>query len=237
MTLGVIIAAGGVGSRMKAGSSKQLLDLAGVPVIARTLAIFNELDVVKEIVVAIDEKDAQQCWQEAILPYRFTKVTAVVPGARSRALSVRNALDALGDPVDTVAVHDGARPLFPAELFGQGLAELQSGSDLAGVVFGLPVTDTIKEAEPVSRLVTSTPDRSRLWAAQTPQIFRRQALEKAFDVPDEILEKATDDAFLVERASGKVKMVPGSRENIKLTEPLDMVIAEQIIKRRQALSS
>lgn len=233
MNLGVIIAAGGIGSRMGAGSSKQLLQLAGMPVVARTLAIFNELEAVKEIVVAIGVEDSQRCWQEAILPYRFTKVVSVVPGGRSRAHSVRNALDVLGDPVDIVAVHDGARPLFPPELFEQGLKELRSDASLDGVVYGLPVIDTIKEVEPESLLVATTPDRSRLWAAQTPQIFRRPSLEKAFDIPDEILEKATDDAFLVECAGGRVKMVPGSRENIKLTEPLDMIVAEQVIKQRE----
>lgn len=233
MVLGVIIAAGGAGSRMQAGSSKQLLELAGMPVVARTVAIFDALGAVREIIIAIDEEDILRCRMEIVDRYGFARVAAVVPGGAHRALSVRRGLEALGHEVDTVAIHDGARPLFPAELLFLGLGELESG-DCDGVVFGLPVTDTIKEAEPGQRLVAATPDRSRLWAAQTPQIFRREMLEKAYEAPEAILAGATDDACLIERAGGRVMMVPGSRENIKITEPLDMMIAAEIIKQRDA---
>jgi 2-C-methyl-D-erythritol 4-phosphate cytidylyltransferase len=101
------------------------------------------------------------------------------------------------------------------------------------VVFGLPVTDTIKEVGTSSRLVTRTPDRSRLWAAQTPQIFKRDFLEKAHRAAPETLAQATDDALLVEGIGGRIRMVTGSRENIKLTEPFDLFLAEAVLRQRE----
>lgn len=232
MNLAVIIAAGGEGTRMKADSSKQFLELAGISVVARSVALFDRMETVEEIVIAIDPGDVLRCRLEVVDRHGFSKVKAVVAGGESRALSVKNALNALSVEIDTVAVHDGARPLFPPELLGGGLDEIEKGG-CQGVVFGLPVKDTIKETDSVTGLVTSTPERSRLWAAQTPQIFSRQALEKAYGARREILKTAPDDAFLVELAGGKVKMLPGSPENIKLTEPLDLVIAGEILKRRE----
>lgn len=232
MGLAVIIAAGGVGSRMGQGSSKQLMELAGRPVLARTVGIFDSLTAVEEIVIAIDQKYILHCRMEVVDKYGFGKVKAVIPGGANRALSVKGALGTLGDSVDVVAVHDGVRPLFPAQLLETGLRELsESGWD--GVVFAVPVTDTVKEAEPATGLVIGTPDRSRLWTAQTPQIFLRGALEMAYEATAATLEEATDDSFLVERSGGRVKLLAGSRENIKLTEPLDLLIAEEILKRRE----
>jgi len=232
MGLAIIIAAGGVGSRMGQNSSKQLMELADVPVLARTIGIFDPLDAVEEIVIAIDQKDILHCRMEVVDKYGFSKVKAVVPGGANRALSVKAALGMLGDGIDLVGVHDGARPLFPASLLEAGLRELDDAG-LDGVVFALPVTDTVKEAEAGSGLITGTPDRSRLWAAQTPQIFRREALEKGYAAKAAELEKATDDSYLVERAGGRVKVIAGSRENIKLTEPLDVLFAEEILQRRE----
>ncbi|MBE0428308.1 MAG: 2-C-methyl-D-erythritol 4-phosphate cytidylyltransferase [Thermoleophilia bacterium] len=230
LNLGIIIAAGGAGSRMRAGASKQLLKLAGEPVLARTIGIFEPLSQVSEIVVAIDTKNAS-AGRRLISDRGFAKVKAVVAGGEHRAASVINAFRELSPEIDAVAVHDGARPLFPGELLREGLARVnEEGVD--GAVFGLPVIDTIKETEPESLWISGTPERGRLWAAQTPQIFRRAILEQAFALPPEILEKATDDSYLVERIGGRVVMVPGSRENIKLTEPLDVLMAEEILIRR-----
>lgn len=232
MNLGVIIAAGGVGSRMGAGAAKQLMVLDGMPVLARTIAVFDAHPAVSEIVIAIAADDMEDC-RQVVRKYGFTKVNAIEAGGEQRAASVLNALQALSPAVDTVAVHDGARPLFTPEMLSEGLRELAVG-DCDGVVFGLPVTDTIKEVGLNNKLVAATPDRSRLWAAQTPQIFRRAAIEKAYRAPAGALAGATDDASLVERYGGWVKMVPGSRENIKLTEPLDLLIAGEIIRSRDA---
>jgi 2-C-methyl-D-erythritol 4-phosphate cytidylyltransferase len=147
-----------------------------------------------------------------------------------RSASVRAALaasDAGGDPV---LVHDAARPLAPPELFARALAELEAhGCD--GVVAAAPVTDTIKEADD-ERTVLRTLDRGRLWAVQTPQAFRRGALERALDVDDETLAAATDDAWLLERAGGTVRVVPAPRENLKVTTELDLRVAELLLGER-----
>ncbi|MEW6020423.1 MAG: IspD/TarI family cytidylyltransferase, partial [Pseudomonadota bacterium] len=205
--------------------------LEGMPVLARTLSIFNPLPEVEEIVIAIEAEDILHCRLEVVDRYRFHKVRSIVPGGANRALSVAAALGDLGDEIDTVAVHDGARPLFPAQLLAEGLRELERGGH-DGIVFGVPVIDTIKECDPGSRLVTSTPERDRLWAAQTPQVFHREVLERGYALPAEKLKLATDDSSLVEQAGGRVKIVPGARENIKLTEPVDLMLAADILRRR-----
>lgn len=231
MHLAVIIAAGGSGTRMRLGRSKQLADLAGRPVLAHTLAIFEGHEAVGEIVVAIDAADVERCQSQVVEKFSFAKVTTVVAGGGTRAGSVRNALAAVGAAADTVAVHDGARPLFPGELLAAGL-ELLAGESLDGVVFGVPVIDTIKQTDAAGS-VTATPERGRLWAAQTPQIFRRRILEQAYAQPAAALAPATDDAQLVELAGGRVKMMMGSYENIKLTTPADMAVAVALLERRR----
>jgi 2-C-methyl-D-erythritol 4-phosphate cytidylyltransferase len=229
--LGVVIAAGGVGSRMGAGTSKQLLLLAGQPVVARTAAIFQAAAEVVEIIIVIEPAEVERCRLEVVEPYGLGKVKAVVAGGENRARSVLNGMGELSPEIDTVLIHDGARPLFPAELLPPGIADFAIG-DCDGVVFGLPVTDTIKEVGAGSRRVVRTPDRSRLWAAQTPQVFRREVLEKSHRVSAGVLAEATDDASLVELVGGRVKMTMGSPENIKITTPADLVVAEEIILRR-----
>ena len=150
-----------------------------------------------------------------------------VPGGEVRSASVRKALRASsGDPV---LIHDAARPLAPPELFRAVLDELAaSGAD--GVVAAAPVTDTVKEAD-AGGTVLRTLERSRLWAVQTPQGFGRAALEDALDVDDATLAAATDDAWLVERAGGTVRVVPGPPENLKITTPHDLQVAERIVGR------
>ncbi len=204
--------------------------LAGKPVLAHTLAIFAGLAAVSEIVIAITAEDAERCRTEIVEKFGFDKVTAVVPGGERRADSVKNALAAAAPGAEAIAIHDGARPLFPAELLDEGLAEVRK-EGIDGVVFGVPVTDTIKEADN-DGIITGTLRRSRLWSAQTPQIFTLPALAKAYNQPAAVLASATDDAQLVEQAGGRVKVIMGSAQNIKLTTPVDMVLAEEIIKRR-----
>ena len=148
-----------------------------------------------------------------------------------RSQSVREALRASGDG-DPVIVHDAARPLASSELFWRALAELEDSSADA-VIAAAPVPDTIKEVGADGRTVVRTLDRARLWAVQTPQVFRRAALERALlDAPDELLSAATDDAWLVERAGGKVRVVDGGAQNIKITTITDLHVAELLLRER-----
>ena len=152
----------------------------------------------------------------------------VTPGGATRSESVRAALGAAPAPYETVIVHDAARPLATPDLFDACLDALD-GADAA--VAAAPVTDTVKEAGSDLRVVR-TLDRSRLWAIQTPQAFRREVLEGALDVPDDVLAQATDDAWLVERAGGSVAIVEAPPSNLKVTTPHDLRVAELLLRGR-----
>lgn len=148
-----------------------------------------------------------------------------VDGGAHRSLSVRNALRAVD--AGPVIVHDAARPLATTALFEAVLAAL---GDADAAIAATPVTDTVKEARDGE--VVRTLDRSGLWAVQTPQAFRRTALARALDQPDAVLAAATDDASLVEALGGTVRIVPAPPENIKVTTPLDMRVAELLLADR-----
>jgi len=151
-----------------------------------------------------------------------------VAGGEVRSQSVREALRASGAG-DPVVVHDAARPLAPAALFEQALAQLES-SGVDAVIAAAPVSDTIKEVGDDGRTVARTLDRPRLWAVQTPQVFRREALERALlAADDEVLAAATDDAWLVERAGGTVQVVPSTPANLKVTTRTDLRLAELLL--------
>lgn len=159
--------------------------------------------------------------------------TIGVPGGRERSHSVRAALRAAGG-ADVVVVHDAARPLLTPELVEATIDALAAhGCDAA--IAAAPVTDTVKEA--ADGEVLRTLDRARLWAVQTPQTFRRGALERALAQPDDVLAAATDDAALVERAGGTVRVVESPRENLKVTTPLDLRVAEALLADRHPSST
>jgi 2-C-methyl-D-erythritol 4-phosphate cytidylyltransferase len=155
----------------------------------------------------------------------------VVAGGETRSQSVREALRASGAD-DPVIVHDAARPLATTELFESALAELESsGAD--AVIAATPVSDTIKEVGDDARTVARTLRREQLWAVQTPQVFRRAALERALlDAPDELLASATDDAWLIERAGGTVRIAPAGPDNVKVTSAIDLRLAELLLAER-----
>jgi len=158
----------------------------------------------------------------------------VTPGAEKRALSVRNGLRALTElgAWDLIGVHDAARPLVTCEELSRAVAALDTDPSLDGVVLAVPSADTMKIVDD-SGLIVGTPDRGTLWRAQTPQIFRWQVLLDAYDVPDETLQTATDDAALVEARGGRVAVVEGSPENFKVTDRVDLRHAEQILAERR----
>ncbi len=149
-------------------------------------------------------------------------------GGEVRSASVRAALAAAGADADRVLVHDAARPLVTPELIEAVLAGLD-GVDCA--IAAAPVTSTVKEAG-TDLIVTRTLERSRLWSVQTPQVFTRAALECALALPPGEVAAATDEALLVERAGGRVRIVPAPAENLKVTTPLDLRVAERLLAGR-----
>jgi len=219
MAVALIVAAGR-GERLGHTRPKALVTLAGKPMLQWSVDVLRSVPAVKRIVVALPPGmlDAAPAGTEA------------VAGGEARSQSVRAALASCAEE-DPVIVHDAARPLASAALFARALEELESsGAD--GVVAALPVSDTLKQTGEDGRSVLRTLDRSRLWAVQTPQVFRRRALSSALqDASDELLAQATDDAWLVERRGGCVRVVLGEARNIKVTGPVDLELAELLLGR------
>jgi 2-C-methyl-D-erythritol 4-phosphate cytidylyltransferase len=159
--------------------------------------------------------------------------TIAVAGGQQRSHSVRNALDGCLTG-DIVIVHDAARPLTPPQLFADALAELIAHPDADAVVAAAPVTDTIKEVGEDGHTVTRTVPRARLWAVQTPQVFRRAALARVLgEASDAELASATDDAALIEQAGGRVRVLRSDPSNLKVTTATDLQVAELLLARRR----
>ena len=217
MAVALVVAAGR-GERLGSGRPKALVELAGKPMLAWSVEALQAVAQVRQIVVALPAE---------ALDAAPVGVTAV-PGGEVRSQSVRAAL-AAADEGDPVIVHDAARPLASAELFERALEDLKSsGAD--AVIAAAPVSDTIKEVGDDSRTVARTLDRRRLWAIQTPQVFRRDVLERVLSsASDELLAAATDDAWLVERSGGVVRVVESSPSNLKVTTIGDLHVAEMLL--------
>jgi 2-C-methyl-D-erythritol 4-phosphate cytidylyltransferase len=215
-----LIVAAGRGERLGAGQPKALVALAGRSMVQWCLDALRAIAEIERIVVALPPGVAAPAG------------TIGVEGGAVRSESVRLALAAAGsgEGADLVLVHDAARPLLSTQLAKSVLAAAaHEGADAA--IAAAPVTDTIKRVGE-GRVVRETLDRSELWAVQTPQVFRRAALERALDVPHEVLAQATDDAWLIERAGGTVVVVEAPRENLKVTTPLDLALAELLLAQR-----
>ncbi len=214
MAVALIVAAGrGERLGLASGPPKALVHLGGRPMLEWSIDALSQ--VCDEVVVALP----------AGVP--APAGTRGVAGGEQRSLSVRAALGvSSGDPV---LVHDAARPLVTAEL-ARACLDALGARDLDAAIAAAPLTDTVKQAS-ADRLVQRTLDRSRLWAIQTPQAFRREALERALGQPDEIVAAATDDAALVEALGGRVGIVAAPRENLKVTSALDLQVAELLLSR------
>ena len=218
MAVALIVAAGR-GERLGFGRPKALVPLCGRPMLEWSVAALQAVPAVTQIVIALPagELDAAP------------EGTVAVPGGLQRSHSVRNALAACagGDPV---IVHDAARPLATSRLFEQALRRARASPEAAAVIAAAPVADTIKEVGEDGATVTRTLDRAKLWAVQTPQVFRRAALERALaSASDEELGRATDDAWLIERAGGVVRILGSDPGNMKITTPEDLRVAELLL--------
>jgi 2-C-methyl-D-erythritol 4-phosphate cytidylyltransferase len=219
MAVALIVAAGR-GERLGWDRPKALVTLGGRPMLEWSVNALREVPAVERIVVALPEGSLDAA----------PAGTVAVAGGAQRSHSVRAALRA-GGGGDPVIVHDAARPLATAQLFQQALDELERvGAD--AVIAAAPVSDTIKEVGDDGRTVTRTLDRARLWAVQTPQVFRRVALERALAVSDEELARATDDAWLVEQTGGVVRIVGADPGNLKITTREDLRMAELLLSDR-----
>ena len=219
MRAGGVIPAAGAGRRM-GGRKKPFLALRGESLLQHALRPFLTHPSVTALRVALSPEDASDCpvWLRDCDPR-----LALVAGGNSRAASVRAALEALPD-VDVVLVHDAARPLVTHAIIDRCLGAVGTGM---GAVAGWPASDTLKQVDDDGR-VLATPDRSRIWHAQTPQAFPAELLRRAYAAWDG--REVTDDGALVEMAGGTVVMVEGSTTNLKVTRPEDLVVAEAFLE-------
>lgn len=221
MAVALLVAAGR-GERLGSGRPKALVLLSGRSLLEWSLEALQAVPAIQRIVVALPPDVELASMGDSVIQ---------VPGGSTRSHSVREALAAVG-PGDPVIVHDAARPLAPVGLFERALTALELGR-LDAVVAAVPVTDTIKELADDRSTVKRTLDRGRLWAVQTPQVFRRDALERELSrCSDEVLSQATDDAWLIERAGGSVGVVQADPGNIKITTELDLRLAEMLLADR-----
>jgi 2-C-methyl-D-erythritol 4-phosphate cytidylyltransferase len=232
-SVALVVAAAGQGARLESRLPKQYVPLLGIPMLQRTLAALSSCPQVDALVVVVNPLDVEYCRAE-IHNERIGKVVAVAAGGDERPLSVRNGLQALAEAGtwDLVGVHDGARPLVTCDEIDRAVDTLAKDSALDGVVLAIPSTDTIKLVDEQG-LVTGTPDRRRVWRAQTPQVFRWASLMEAYRQPDKALLESTDDASLVEALGGRVAVVEGSPENFKITDRVDLLHAESILAERR----
>jgi 2-C-methyl-D-erythritol 4-phosphate cytidylyltransferase len=215
---------------MKAGVSKQYLSLAGKPILAHTIALFEYHPQVDHVYLIVPGDDIAYCRERIVAPYGFTKIDGIVAGGDQRQDSVLNGLkalarDGLDQPERPILVHDGARPLFDTSLLTP-LIDLVCRRGACAV--GVPVKDTIKDVE--DSQIMGSPDRSRLWQAQTPQAFQYGLLKQAFDLALRDGFRGTDDASLVERTGHRVQMLEGDYRNIKVTTPEDLLIAAALLE-------
>ena len=229
-----IVLAAGQGKRMQSAVAKQFLLLAGEPVICHALRAFEQSSV-DQIILVTGADEIEYCQNEIVDKYGFGKVKAIVAGGKERYHSVYEGLCALEGILPEegiVLIHDGARPLVTDEIIGR---TIDAAEEFGACVAAMPVKDTIKVADS-DQFAETTPDRSTLWQIQTPQTFRYGLVYGAYRklLSDENFQKGiTDDAMVVETmSSGRVKLVEGSYENMKVTTPEDMIIAETFLKRR-----
>ncbi len=221
MICALVVAAGE--SRRMGGTDKVLASLGGKPVLLRAVEPFQGCALIDTVVVVVAGRNLAQC-RELLSAPEYSKIAAVGVGGQRRQDSVLAGLRALPG-CEWVVIHDGARPLMTADIIERGLeAARETGAAIAAV----PVTDTIKIAG-ADGIIRQTPDRAGLWAAQTPQVFRFDIIDRAYrNAGDEV----TDDASLVEKIGLKVKLFMGSYRNIKITAPDDLAYAEALLRQK-----
>lgn len=236
--IAAIVPAAGLGKRFDEEKNKSFYYLLNKPLIVWTLEALQSIEEITEIIPVLKEDDLiSGC--ELVEQYNITKVKRIVPGGHERQNSVYNGIKAIDDNTSIVVIHDGARPLVDKELVKRTIGELiKAEAVFDGIIAAVPVKDTIKEgikqgsANRVEEdvVVKKTLDRNILWAVQTPQVFPFQKIKEAYEQAISDKYHATDDAAIIEKYGGRIKIVMGSYRNIKITTPEDMHIAEAFLK-------
>lgn len=222
---GVVIVAAGTGSRMKKDINKQFIKLNNKEIVAHTIDKFYNSENIDDIVVVIREDEEEYFNKNIKEKYGFTNIK-VAHGGNERQDSVFNGIKMLKKECDVVLIHDGARPFVTDDIIRRSINEANEHN---AIVVGVKVKDTIKVVSDNGNIV-DTPNRSYLWAVQTPQVFKYDIITKAYEDAYNNNYYGTDDAMLVERIGYNVKMIEGSYNNIKITTQEDLEFGEQILK-------
>ncbi|MCI0468930.1 MAG: 2-C-methyl-D-erythritol 4-phosphate cytidylyltransferase [Nitrospirae bacterium] len=234
-----IVPAAGIGARFGKGRNKTFYTLLGKPVVIWPLETLQEIKEITEIIPVVREGD-MKLMAEYIEKYNIKKIKKVVAGGRERQDSVYNGIREADSEIPLILIHDGVRPFIEKTIIKSALRELLSSPprdcpkiSCDGIAVGVPVKDTIKETASLDNkeiFAVRTLDRNMLWAIQTPQIFYADSIRDAHEKAAAEKFYATDDAALIERYGGKVKLVMGSYRNIKITTPEDIYIAEGLMR-------
>ena len=232
--IAAIITAAGKGTRLKSNISKQFIQINGKPLLAHTIKSFQESCRVNSIYLAVPAEYEDYCSKEIVKKYSFTKVKALIHGGELRQESVFNALKAVPQNCKIVAVHDGVRPLITSAEIDMLISSLikfnKIDKNVRGVLTAAPAYETVKKIDDYG-VIDRTIKRSNVCMAQTPQVFFYRDLMLAYEKAIEDNYTGTDDSGLVERMGLKVKVVIGRHENIKITTPMDLFLAELIMGR------
>lgn len=218
----VCIPAAGSGSRMERDIPKQYISIAGKPMLAHTLAVFDGIASCERIIIATDDR---QRLDALLADFPLQKETVIVQGGEVRQQSVRNMIAVCSDDEMIVLIHDAARPCVTA---AQVMAVVQAVKEYGAALLALPVQDTVKLSD--GRYVQKTLDRESIWLAQTPQGARAGAFRKAFADAERDGFTGTDDASLLERCGIPVRFIEGSPSNLKITTQTDVFYAEQSLR-------
>jgi len=225
MRVAAIIPASGIGTRLKSRIQKPYIDLCGKPILARTLIALLRNKNITEVLVSVNKEKLDKARKEIIKKYGIKK-TKLVIGGRERSDSVYNALKAVSKDADYILIHDGIRPFVTDELIGR---LLKNAARFKAAVAAVPVKPTLKFAGK-NGFIKRTPLREYFWEAQTPQVFKRDLIEKAYNIARKNKIKSTDDSSLVERIGIRPKIVMGAYSNIKITTKEDLELAKVLIK-------
>lgn len=224
LKVSAIVVAAGSGSRMKSKTKKPYLEIAGRPLIVRTLQALEQSALIRDIVLVVGEEELNDA-KRLVTQYGIRRVTRYAPGGKERQDSVQNGLRVLDATVDLVVVHDGVRPFVEPEEIDR---VIETAAEFGAAAIGTPVKDTIKKIKK-GGVVEETLPREALYAVQTPQAFQARILRDAYKKAGAV-SQYTDDASLVEAAGYPVRVVDGSYRNIKITTPEDLTVAEALIK-------
>jgi len=226
MKVQAIIPAAGLGLRLKSSLPKPLVLIRQRPIIAYTLDVFEQCALVNSVILVVNENYLDN-FKTIVDHFGFKKVIHVVAGGETRRESVANGLKNLDEDTELVIVHDGARPFVPADKVHEAIITAQKED---AVIVGVPAKATIKRVDTQNSVVSKTLDRKELWEVQTPQVFKKELILKAYQQIENPL--ATDDSILVEEAGQTVKVIMGDYKNIKITTEDDLLFARILVEQR-----